>query len=246
MAEIELFEQHQINIGHWFGIDSPFFNVSVSTIINTWVVLLLMFGLLFLSRIALAREKSIMRYIALSGVESFMELITQTLGTFVYKHFAFITSIFVFILFCNCIAIIPWTNEPTTDLNTTLALGLISFFYKEYYAIKTVGLWEYFKEFLMPFFLMLPVNLIGHFSKIISISFRLFGNIFGGSIIMELYKTAISGSIILETLGLVSGLNFIILIFFGVFEGLIQAFVFAMLSLTYLALALQEEPAGET
>jgi len=241
MAEIELFEQHQINIGHWFGSESPFFQISIPTVFNTWFILFLLFLLLIVCRLALRNKKSIIRYIALAGVENFMQLITQTLGTFIYKHFAFITSLFIFLLFCNCIAIIPCTTEPTTDLNTTLALGLASFFYKEYYTIRTQGIWGYFKEFLMPFFLMLPVNLIGHFSKIISISFRLFGNIFGGSIIMELYKAAISGSVILELFGIFSGLNFLILIFFGIFEGLIQAFVFSMLSLTYLALALQEE-----
>ena len=102
------------------------------------------------------------------------------------------------------------------------------------------------KEFFRPFFLMFPINLIGHFSKIISISFRLFGNIFGGSIIMELYKNLIAGSILRETLGIFTGINFILLIFFGIFEGLIQAFVFSILTLTYLSLAIQKEPAAET
>lgn len=246
MAEVDIFEQYELNIGQWFGIESTFLNVTVNTIINTWFIILLLILICLVLRIFLNQKKSILRYLVLSGVKSFMDLISQTLGTFVYKHFAFITSLFIFILFCNCSAIIPWVTEPTTDINTTLALGLVAFFYKEYYAIKTQGLWLYFKEFLMPFFLMLPVNLIGHFSKIISISFRLFGNIFGGSIIMELYKSAIAGSLLLELVGLFSGFNFLILLFFGVFEGLIQAFVFSMLSLTYLGLAVQEEPAGET
>jgi F-type H+-transporting ATPase subunit a len=239
--EIESFEQNQVNIGSWFGIESSFLTISLGTIFNTWFILLLLILILLLFRFSLERKKSTLAYILLSATESFMELISQTLGKFIYKHFAFITSLFIFILFCNCIAVIPWTTEPTTDLNTTLALGLVSFFYKEYYAIKTQGLWGYFQEFLRPFFLMLPVNIIGHFSKIISISFRLFGNIFGGSIIMELYRHAIAGSLLLELLGLFSGLNFLILIFFGLFEGIIQAFVFSMLSLTYLALALQED-----
>jgi F-type H+-transporting ATPase subunit a len=87
---------------------------------------------------------------------------------------------------------------------------------------------------------MLPLNVIGKLSSIISISFRLFGNIFGGAIITKLYFGAIGGSIILELLGLLSGLNFLIVAFFTLFEGLLQAFVFAMLTLTYLALSTQE------
>ena len=87
---------------------------------------------------------------------------------------------------------------------------------------------------------MLPLNIVGKLSSIISISFRLFGNIFGGAIITKLYFTAIRGSIILELLGILSGTNFLIIAFFTLFEGLLQAFVFAMLTLTYISLGTQE------
>lgn len=100
------------------------------------------------------------------------------------------------------------------------------------------------KEFFHPFFVMFPLNLISHFSKIISISFRLFGNIFGGSIITQIYTSAISVSFFAELFGLFSGINFLVLSFFILFEGLIQAFVFTMLTLTYLAIAVQSEEEG--
>lgn len=246
MADIEVLEQHTWNLGTYFGVDSTLLTINSTTVLNTWFILLLLTILLCIFRLFLPYKTSIMRFLIVSGVTSFMDLITQTLGKFIYGHFVFITSLFIFIMLCNCIAVIPWTTEPTQDLNTALALGLVSFFYKEFYAITTQGFRRYAQEFFRPFFLMFPVNVIGHFSKVISISFRLFGNIFGGSIIMELYKSVISGSLIFELFGLCSGINFVILLFFGIFEGLIQAFVFSMLSLTYLALALQEEPAGET
>ena len=132
-------------------------------------------------------------------------------------------------------------DEPTKDLNTTLALGIISFLYIQIYTVKAHGFKEYLKEYLTPFFLMLPLNIIGKLATIVSISFRLFGNIFGGSIISHIYLHAIQGSLLLETLGLTLGINLAILIFFGLFEGFLQAFVFAMLSLTYLSIALQGE-----
>jgi len=97
------------------------------------------------------------------------------------------------------------------------------------------------KSYFAPFFIMLPLNFIGKFSTIISISFRLFGNIYGGSMIGSMYQKVIQGSVIWETAGLLSGLNFTILFFFGLFEGFLQAFVFAMLSLTYLSIAIQKE-----
>ena len=88
---------------------------------------------------------------------------------------------------------------------------------------------------------MLPLNIIGKISSIISVSFRLFGNIFGGSIITKLYFTAIQGSVLFELLGIFSGLNLLIVCFFTLFEGLLQAFVFAMLTLTYLSIGCSEE-----
>ena len=69
----------------------------------------------------------------------------------------------------------------------------------------------------------------------------LFGNIYGGAMIGSIYQHAIEGSVTFETAGLISGLNFVILAFFGLFEGFLQAFVFAMLSLTYLSIAIQKE-----
>jgi F-type H+-transporting ATPase subunit a len=88
---------------------------------------------------------------------------------------------------------------------------------------------------------MLPLNVIGKLATVVSISFRLFGNIFGGSIISSIYFNAIQGRFLLELIGLISGINLIMVLFFGIFEGFLQAFVFSMLSLTYLSIALQGE-----
>ena len=88
---------------------------------------------------------------------------------------------------------------------------------------------------------MLPLNLVGKLASIVSISFRLFGNIFGGSIISQIYFGSIKGSLLLETIGILSGVNIAITLFFTLFEGFLQAFVFAMLTLTYLSIGLQSD-----
>jgi F-type H+-transporting ATPase subunit a len=226
-----------------FGIDIPFVAISIATLVNTWIVLLVLTVFIVVFRY-LTTKSAVATFLVHSSVNSFIELCVQSLGTFNYHHFVFVFSIFVFILFCNWIALIPFVEEPTKDINTTLALGCISFFYKEFYAIKTHGIVAYFKEFFHPFFVMFPLNFISHFSKIISISFRLFGNIFGGSIITHIYTSAVSLSFFTELFGLVTGMNFLVLGFFIIFEGLIQAFVFTMLTLTYLAIAVQSEEEG--
>lgn len=235
---------------HWFllrrfGYSHPFFNFTVPTLVATWVVLGVLVLVTVIGRLVLRYKKSRIRYVFLAGTKTFMDLCTQTLGTFQYEHFSFIFSLFIFILFCNTISIIPEMEEPTSDLNTTLALGLISFLYTNYYAIKAHGIKEYIKEFFQPFFIMFPIHIVGKLSSIISISFRLFGNMLGGSIISSIYLNAISA----HWLGLLvnfGGLGIIIALFFGFFEGAIQAFVFSTLSLTYLSLGLQGEHSKET
>lgn len=175
-------------------------------------------------------------------VDNFRVLTIQSLGRFMYGHFMFITALFIFILTCNIISIIPWLeHEPTSDINTTLSLGIISFFYTQINGIREHGFFGYLKEYIEPAFVMAPIHVIGKLASIVSISCRLFGNIFGGSIIMKLYFGSISQSVIMQIVGLAIGLNFLIIFFFGLFEGFLQAFVFTMLSLTYLSLAVAHE-----
>lgn len=238
METFQAFKHKTLNIFAPLGIDHPLLHINVPTLSNTCIVILCISFLLLICRYFLSKKNSLGCFIITSAVRSFMNLTIQTLGSFMYHHFSFILTLFLFILSCNWISIIPWIEEPTTDLNTTVACALIAFLYKEYYAIKEHGFLGYIKEFFEPFFVMFPLNVIGHFSKIISLSFRLYGNIFGGSIIIYLYTTVLSQSYIAQIVGLGSGINYVVLAFFTLFEGFIQAFVFAMLSLTYLSIAI--------
>jgi F-type H+-transporting ATPase subunit a len=244
MEGLELFNvEHAWNPFERFGFHSDLLKINLDTVVNTWIVLLVLILFILICQLFL-HKSSILTSMVHSFVTFFIDLTTQSLGIFNYHHFAFIFSIFIFIVFCNWISLIPFIEEPTRDINTALSLGFISFFYKEFYAIKIHGFIAYIKGFLHPIFIMFPLNVISHFSKIISISFRLFGNIFGGSIITQIYTGAISASVLAELFGLFSGINFLIISFFVLFEGLIQAFVFTMLTITYLAIATQSTEEG--
>lgn len=238
MKGIDLFGTEQ-----WLlpvGIDHPFLYLNIHTIVYTWITLSIMTALLLCGRSLLNKKDSLGRFLTLSFVRFFIDLVSQSLP-FEFGHFVFITTTFCFVLACNVVSIIPGMEEPTTDLNTTLALGMVAFIYTQAAAIKATGFWHYIKGYFEPFFIMFPLHVVGKFASIISISFRLFGNIFGGSIISTIYFSAIKGNILLELLGLITGINLIITIFFGIFEGFLQAFVFSMLALTYLSIALQGE-----
>lgn len=231
-------------LAHW-GFDAKFWTLQMDTLISTWVILGIIFILsIFISR-CLANEKSLVRYVVISYVKIFQDLLQQSIQACPENHLSMITSIFSFIVLCNTIQIIPWLEEPTKDLNTTLAFGLISFLYVHSNAIRAKGFKHYIAHYFEPFFLMFPLHVIGTFSSIISISFRLFGNIFGGFIISSLYTNMMSGSAILQMIGLASGANMVMLLIFGIFEGFIQAFVFTMLTLTYLSMQIMPEDEDE-
>lgn len=227
------------------GLTHPFFSFELDVLINTWIALGILLAIALLIRYALSRSHNPVRYLITSSLSSAMDFVEQTLSNFSLNHFAFVGAIFIFILFCNLTAIIPFgahfMTEPTSNLNTTLALGIIFFFYVQGYTIKEHGLKEYIKEFTTPFFLMAPLHAVGKIAQVISISFRLFGNIFGGSIISEIWFGFLGSSAFLEMGGIVTGVNFIVLGFFGMFEAVLQAFVFTMLTLTYLAMGIQHE-----
>lgn len=221
--------------------EHPLARITIHTVINTWIMLGILFCVLMLVRFFLYRRKSMVRHLSLSFVQFFVDLINQSIPHFSFNHFCFIGSAFIFVLFANILSLVPGLEEPTTDLNTTLALALISFLYTQWNIIYMHGLWTYIKGFFSPIFIMLPLNIIGKLAPVISLSFRLFGNIFGGSIITTIYLNAIHGTLLFELIGLFTGINIALTLFFIIFEGFLQAFVFAMLSLTYLSLGLQGE-----
>jgi len=245
MGGLELLKEPRWNPLSRFGLTHSFFNIDYMTVIQTWIVLLVIILLLIPIYFILKRKPGLVHFMITSFVNYFVRLSNQSLGRFIFKHFAFVTSLFIVILMCNLISIIPGLEEPTKNINTTLAFGLASFFYIQYYSIKAHGLWEYTKEYFRPIPIMLPLNIVGKIANVLSISFRLFGNIFGGVIIGSIWFQAIGGSVIFETVGILTGINITLLGFFGLFEGLLQAFVFMMLTVTYLSIELQSEKPQE-
>lgn len=236
MQGLDLVHQHYWQPFKAFGLTGNFWNINYVIVINTWIVLGVIALFIILARIAIKREDNVFGYLVTWFAQAFSDLTVQSLGTFYFNHFAFIISLFTFIFLCNTLSVIPWLDEPTSDLNTTLGLGITSFLYTQLSSIQAHGFFGHLKSFVQPFAFMLPINIVESLAKIVSISFRLFGNIFGVAVISKLYLKAIGGWWIGELFGIMSGLNLILIIFFVILDGGIQAFVFSMLSLTYLSL----------
>lgn len=245
-------QDHNLLTGHqWqpfthYGFTHKFWTLNTDTLMGSVVATALIIIFSLLAHYFLQKKESITKFVVLKYVDFFKDLLYQTLQNTPLNHLAFIGSLFTFIFFCNVISFVPFLEEPTKDLNTTLALGLISFFYVQGHAIKYKGLQGYLYGFLDPFFIMLPLNIIGTITSIVSLSFRLFGNIFGGYVISSLYfQKVVASSIYLQIIGLITGTNLCMFLLFGFFEGMIQAFVFAMLTLTYLSMEIAPEEETE-
>ncbi len=218
----ELGKLHQLIIP-FFGHD---ITINLEVVLMTWIV----FGLLIVLGIFTARKKAILpRPLQALGeliVSLLYGLTEDALGKeHAKKYSPMVCALFMFLLASNWLGIIPHLEEPTKDLNTTLGLGLMGFAIAHYAGIKSKGFKAYAKEYFQPIFFMMPLNLIGELAKIVSISFRLFGNIMGGSIII-LVVSYLTYSIILPPF---------LYAFFGLFVGTIQAFVFTMLTVVYIS-----------
>jgi F-type H+-transporting ATPase subunit a len=213
---------HQLII-HVMGYDLTF---NLNVIIMTWIAIaaLICFG------IFAVRKKNILpgpvQVVGELFITFLYGLTEDALGEELSKKYApLICALFMFLLLCNWLGIIPHLEEPTKDLNTPLSFGLMGFFIAHHAGIKAKGLKRYLLDYCEPMFIMAPLNVIGELAKVISISFRLFGNIMGGAIII-LVVSHLTYSIITPPF-----LN----AFFGAFVGTIQAFVFTMLTVVYIA-----------
>ena len=204
------------------GVPHP---ASISHLTHTWLVMLILIvsALLFASGVKLLPKKGQNFFeIVIGGLENFMVEITGPEGKF---FFPFIGTIFLFILVSNLLGLVPGFNPPTASTNTTVALALCTFVYTHVIGIKFHGA-KYIKHFLGPVWwlapLMFPIELIGHFARVLSLSVRLFGNIYGKETVLSIFF-ALAGLYLAP----------LPILFLGVLVSFIQALVFMLLSIMY-------------
>jgi F-type H+-transporting ATPase subunit a len=221
-------------IGHLpqFLIKLAGFNLvfNIETIVMTWIVmaLLIIFGFLATRKIDFVPNP--FQVVGEFLVKAFYGLTEDALDEErAKKYFPLICTLFMFLVLCNWLGIIPKLSEPTKDLNTPLGLGILGFFIAHYSGIRAKGFRRYAKEYFEPIFFMAPLNVIGELAKVVSISFRLYGNIMGGAIIILVVSHLIYSLVLPPFL----------IVFFGLFVGSIQAFVFTMLTLVYISLQIR-------
>jgi len=208
------------------------------------LVLILLCGLAYMGfqRVASGPKKEALIPSDRLTIRNFFEIFTEMIMKFLddiighrgREFLPLIGTLAFFILFSNLLGLVPGFLPPTDNLNTTLACALVIFFATHYYGVKTHG-FKYLKHFLGPVLwlapLMLPIEIISHLARILSLSMRLFGNIMADHMLLALTLAApLFLPLFLSPLSL----------FLGVFVSLIQTFIFALLSMIYISLAVEE------
>jgi len=193
----------------------------------SWVVMLILLGLGMLATRSLSLVPSGAQNVfelVIGGLEEFMVEITGEEGR---AFFPYIATVFLYIMFCNLIGLIPGFYSPTASINTTLSLALCTFVYTHYLGIKYHGA-KYIKHFLGPIPalapLFLPIELIGHVARVLSLTLRLFGNIMGEDLVLMIL-IFLAGTFLAP----------LPMMFLAIFTSVVQAFVFTLLSMMYFA-----------
>ncbi len=165
-------------------------------------------------------------------IQMFEGLIVDTVGPEGRKYLPVVATVGLFVFSCNMIGLIPGFMSPTSKLNVTLGCALVVFFYYHAQGVKAQGL-KYFKHFMGPIPalapLMIPIEIISHFSRPVSLSMRLFGNIFAEELLIVIMASIIPFFLPLPFMAV------------AIFTALIQSFVFVLLSCIYISGAVAHE-----
>ncbi len=200
-------------------------------VIYTWFVMILLIVLYAVATkgISMIPKKGQNVFeIIISGIEQFMIDITGEEGRWL---FPIIATVFVYIATCNLIGLVPGFYPPTASLNTTASCALTVVIFTHIIGLKYHGI-KYIKHFLGPVWWMIPIifpiEVIGHVARILSLSFRLFGNMMGHELVLGIL------------MGL-AGLFFapLPIMALGIFVAIVQAFVFFLLAIMYFTGALE-------
>lgn len=196
-----------------------------ATIVFTWVV---MFLIITVSVLVTRRLKTGM---TLSRWQNLLEVLVTGMNNQIRaisrqepgQYLPFVGTLFIFIAVSNLLTIVPGYQPPTGSLSTTAALAICVFIAVPLFGILERGVVGYLKHYIRPTVFMLPFNIMGELSRTIALAVRLFGNIMSGSMIVAILLsiTPLIFPIVMQALGLLTGM--------------IQAYIFAVLAMVYIA-----------
>lgn len=223
----------------------PFTDIVVpitNTITTTWFLILVIAITCFLVTKNFEKVPKKVQNVVELLVDTINNLTKSTMGEDKMQFAPYVGTLLIFLAIANIIGVIGMT-PPTSDLNTTLAFAVITFFLIQINAIKSKGIGKRLKGFTEPVFIFAPMNILSEFTNPLSLAFRLFGNLAGGMIIMSLFYDLLAslsqmlfGPNAIPIFQLAIPLPFHA--YFDIFAGVLQSFIFTMLTMVNVAMAM--------
>jgi F-type H+-transporting ATPase subunit a len=193
------------------------------TVLTTWGIIVF----LFLVSWILTRRLSIepgRRQVALEGVVSAIEnTIAEVLPEHTLRILPFVGTLWIFVVVANLVGILPGLHGPTSDLSTTAGLAILVFLSVHWYGIRIHGFKQYLRHYMEPNPVLFPFHVIGEISRTVALAVRLFGNIF---------SLEMAALLVLLVAGFLVPVPVLLL---HIVEALVQAYIFGMLALIYIA-----------
>lgn len=201
--------------------------VITTTVINTWIVMAVLFVAVYLLTRRIEEKPRGAQALLEIVIEFYYSLIDSGMGKAGRKFLPIVGALFTFILFLNISWFIPGFVPPTTDLMTTAGLAITTVIIVHIMGIREKGFVGYLKNYAQPVVIMAPMNLVEEVVKPFSLAIRLFGNMFGEKMVVTILFILAPIFAPTPVMGL------------GLLMGFIQAFIFTLLTVTYLATATQ-------
>ncbi len=186
------------------------------TVITTWIAMVLIMV--------------VVRFLDMSALELLFDFLNDTISELVgrsaHTYLPLLGTLFIFISVANVIGVVPFLNAPTRDVNLPLALAAVVFFSVHYFGIRAKGLRDYLSDLASPVFL-LPLEIVSQLTRTLSLTLRLFGNVISAELIVAVIFALLPVFVPLPLVG------------FGIFTGLLQAYIFTALSAVYIGAGLE-------
>ncbi len=213
-------------IGHHYIISLYGVSFNLDTIIMTWFAMLLVvvFAYFAVKKLSLKPKGAQLLFEMFLG--NIKSLLDESIGKNNQHILPFISTLFIFIFMCNFIGDLPLIAAPTADINTTVSLGVFVFLFVQIIALYKQGLIAYIRHYFKPFPIFFPLNIIEELAKPITLSLRLFGNIVAGDVLLIVLNLILPKWFPFPT---------IIWMIFGLFVTVVQAFVFTLLTISYIS-----------
>ncbi|MBF6057713.1 F0F1 ATP synthase subunit A [Thiomicrorhabdus heinhorstiae] len=200
-----------------------------NTVVTTWVIVLGLSLFVYLYRSRFAGTSGKLQTAVEAVIIAMEDAIAGVAPEHAKRLLPFIGSLWIFLLVSNLIGLIPGAHSPTRDFSATAALAGLVFVSVHWFGIRISGLKAYLRHYLSPNPLLLPFHLISEVSRTIALAVRLFGNM------MSLEMTAL---LILMVAGFLAPIPILVL---HIIEALVQAYIFGMLALVYIASGIQAQ-----